>query len=323
MILENKTSNTTNDAKTIEPGDGRVFLSSKSLIALRYKAQNISLKLRKVKATQTGQYYSPFKGRGMEFDEVRLYQPGDDVRNMDWRVTARTGTPHTKLFREERERSVIVWTDLQRSMFFATRGVFKSVLAAKAAAYIAWSTLTHGDRLGYLLFNENQHLEQRPQRGKWAVLHFLQCLADATQATISTNQNDGSQTMGKDALQQALVRLRRVARPGSKIILISDFRGIDPGFASHLANLSRHNDMVLLFVYDQMEAHLPPSGLYRFNDGQRSVMVDTGSKKYCADYANRFSQHAAYLEKICTRYGVHFIPCETNCDLFEVINRGI
>ena len=136
-------------------GDGLVYVTPKSLIKLRHSAENLPLKVAKVKALQTGEYYSPFKGRGMEFDEVRLYQPGDDIRTIDWRVTARSGKAHTKLFREERERSVILCVDFRRTMYFGTRGAYKSVAAAKAAALFAWSAEHQGDRLGGLLFSEH------------------------------------------------------------------------------------------------------------------------------------------------------------------------
>ena len=130
-----------------DSGDGFVRVSTKSLIELRRQAEQVPLNAIKIMAPQSGAYLSPFKGRGMDFEESRMYQPGDDIRNMDWRVTARTGAPHTKVFRDERERSVLMWVDYRRPMFFATQGAFKSVLAARAAALLSWSAIQHGDRL--------------------------------------------------------------------------------------------------------------------------------------------------------------------------------
>ena len=165
------------DANAITDSNDLVSISSKTLIGLRHIARSIPLNAGKIRALQTGQYQSPFKGRGMEFDEARLYQAGDDVRSIDWRVTARTGKPHTKLYREERERAVILCVDYRAPMFFATRGAFKSVIAAKLAGILSWSASHNGDRLGGLIFSETTHQEIRPQRGKLAVLHYLQQLA--------------------------------------------------------------------------------------------------------------------------------------------------
>jgi uncharacterized protein (DUF58 family) len=146
------------DATPVD-GDNLVCVSPATLIALRGAGEGLSLKASRIAARQSGNYLSRFKGRGMEFDEARQYQPGDDVRTLDWRVTARTGKPHTKLFREERERAVLAWVDMRPTMFFATRGAFKSVIAARAAALIAWSTNQQGDRLGSLVFNADNHHE--------------------------------------------------------------------------------------------------------------------------------------------------------------------
>ncbi|HHJ81077.1 MAG TPA: DUF58 domain-containing protein, partial [Candidatus Tenderia electrophaga] len=163
------------DAATVD-GDNLVHVCPATLIALRAAGEGLTLKASRIAARQSGNYLSRFKGRGMEFDEARLYQPGDDVRTLDWRVTARTGKPHTKLFREERERAVLTWVDMRPTMFFATRGAFKSVIAARAAALIGWSANRLGDRLGGLVFTADTHHELRPKRGKSAVLQLLQQL---------------------------------------------------------------------------------------------------------------------------------------------------
>ncbi len=140
-----------------------VRVSTASLIRLIGPASTLSLKVRFIRAQQSGAYLSAFKGRGMEFEEARPYQPGDDIRNLDWRVTARTGKPHTKLFREERERPILLWVDYRNTMFFATKGVYKSVIAARAAALLAWSAHHHGDRVGGIIFSEQIHHELKPR----------------------------------------------------------------------------------------------------------------------------------------------------------------
>ena len=121
----------------------------------------------------------------MEYDESRLYQPGDDIRNIDWRVTARTGKPHTKLFREERERPVHVWVDLRAPMFFATRGKYKAVRAAELASLFAWTACQQGDRIGGIVFSDNSHHELKPQRGKSAVLRLIKFMVEAPGAFVA------------------------------------------------------------------------------------------------------------------------------------------
>ena len=328
-----------------DAGEGLVRISARSLISLRHTAESIPLEVGKVRAAQSGHYHSPFKGRGMEFDEARLYQPGDDVRSIDWRVTARTGKPHTKLYREERERAVMLCVDYRASMFFATRGSFKSVLAAKISSLFSWSASNNGDRLGGLIFSEALCQEIRPQRGKGAVLHFLQRLADhpawkdvetsaaasrhADQLTSnaevdSQNQNQSeNQSEANESIQQALVRLRRVTRPGSLLVLVSDFRGLDKQSQAHLGHLSRHNDIVLVFVYDKLESELPPSGYYRLGHNSERASIDTGVKKTRQQYHARFQDRLTKIENLCTRYRMSYITCATDDNVVEKLQLGL
>lgn len=300
-------------------GDGLVYVTPKSLIKLRHAAENLPLKVAKVKALQTGEYYSPFKGRGMEFDEVRLYQPGDDIRTIDWRVTARSGTAHTKLFREERERSVILCVDFRRSMYFGTRGAYKSVAAAKAAALFAWSAEHQGDRLGGLLFAERHHQELRPQRSTLAVMHLLQKLSQFSVRALGDDEAPAEDR----SLNDALSRLRRVTRPGSMLLLISDFRGMDEKSEAHLFQLAKHNDVILVYVYDPLEARLPPAGYYRISDTKTSKAIDTSDEKMREEYLHRHQEHMQHIYRISRRNHIHFLPLCTSDDLLATIQQGL
>lgn len=286
--------------------DGLVRVSSQSLIALRQQAESIPLKAIKILAPNSGAYLSPFKGRGMDFEESRMYQPGDDIRNIDWRVTARSGDTHTKVFREERERAVLMWVDLRRPMLFATQGAFKAVQAARAAALLAWSAIQQGDRLGGLIFSEQHHEELRPQRGDRAVLHFIKKLAH--HAAWQTSENIGAQN---DSVVQSLVRLRRVTRPGSLVILLSDFQNLDSQAESHLIQLSHHNDVLLLFFHDPLESQLPTGGLYPISDGQNIRLLNTGDAGVCRAHQKKFAQHREYLQTLSRRHGMFFMECAT------------
>ena len=281
-----------------------------TLIDLHRHARTLSLTSNRIRARMSGQYVSAFRGRGMEFDEARPYQPGDDIRSIDWRVTARTGRTHTKLFREERERPVLLWVDFRRSMFFGTRNYFKSVLAARIAGLLAWTTAQQGDRLGGLVFSDQVHHELRPQRGQSATLHFLQQLAEhpAWAQGVQQQPDPGSG-------MRALLRLRRVARPGSLIFLLSDFRDMRDDIQSHLAQLKRHNDVVMLFINDPLERELPPAGLYRVSDGKRELDINSRDKHHRQRYRQRFAQHRQTLQQQCQKLGVYFIDISTEDDM--------
>ena len=300
-----------------QQAEGITWISPQSLIQLRLLAAKLPLNSGKIHARQGGAYLSSFKGRGMEFDESRMYLPGDDIRSMDWKVTARTNQPHTKVFREERERPVLLWLDLNPSMFFATRGAFKSVVATKAASLLAWSTVSSNDRLGALIFSGEQHTEMRPKRGKAAALDFIRrsCAHPAWEHAPKPQQPRN--------MNLAASRLRKVVKPGSLIFLISDFREMDEQARSHIINLSRHNNLVLLHIYDPFEATLPTSGNYKVSDGINDVSLNTANKKLRSTYQSRFAEHQESLKKLCRQHRIHWIPVSTEDDVLESLQKGL
>ncbi|MDD5266337.1 MAG: DUF58 domain-containing protein [Methylococcales bacterium] len=285
-----------------------VSVSLKTLIDLAKLASSLNLHHTQLRSRQSGGYMSRFKGRGMEFDEARLYQPGDDIRSIDWRVTARTGKPHTKVFREERERPVFISVDNRLTMHFATRGVFKSVLAAKLAGLLAWTAEYHGDRIGGQLFSEHECRELKPQNGRHAVLRFLNALVKP--------QEPQSKAF---TLDQVLARLNQHARPGSLVYIISDFRGINDQAETHIANLSQHCEVVLIFVYDPLESSLPTKGRYRFTDDERDVVIDASDQQRLLSYQQRFDQRLQRLELIAKKQGLTFIQCSTSEDPLQCL----
>ncbi len=295
-----------------------VAVTTRELIDLRHAAQSLVLRAGRIRALQGQNYLSPFKGRGMEFDESRPYQPGDDIRSLDWRVTARTGKPHTKLFREERERPVILAVDYRPPMFFATRGVFKSVQAARAAALLAWRATQQGDRLGGFIFSGEAHWEARPRLGAAAALHLLEQLAQRGQAPRETRSG-----ANPDSFSQALARLRRVVRPGSLVALISDFRHLGEGGAAHLAQLARHNEVILLFIYDPLEQSLPQAGQFRVGNQQREFTLDTGNPAAREAYAQQFMQRRQQLEQLSLHYRMRLVPLSTREDPMNQLQKGL
>jgi len=295
-----------------------VRISVPDLVQLSRFATHLPLSFGKIMARQSGDYQSPFKGRGMEFDESRLYQAGDDIRNIDWRVTARTGKTHTKLFREERERPVFVWVDLRAAMFFATRGMYKSVIASRLASLLAWSAIQHGDRVGGVIFSDNSHYELKPQRGKAGVLRLINHL-------VRHPVWDNTDTVERDltAGLRSLIRLRRVARPGSLIFLMSDFRHLDEKMESQLMLLSRHTDVVMVFIYDQLEQVLPVAGLYRISNGQQEIILDTYNRARIESYHAHFEEHRQRLQGLAKTGRIHLIHCATEDDPLTALQDGL
>lgn len=240
------------------------------LIAQRALATRLSSNPRRYSGSLlAGQHRSRFRGRGMDYRESRHYQAGDDIRNMDWRITARAGHPHVKVFDEERERPVVVVTDFGPSMFFASRGAFKSVMAARLAALIGWSAITRGDRIGALLF-DGQHREIQPAGGRRGQMRLIRALVEAGDPAVGL-----AETLHPGELTRALARLRHVIRPGSFVWLLSDFASADAETEHHLSQLVVHNSVTAIEVLDPLELAPPPPGRYRISDGRRSGMLDT------------------------------------------------
>ncbi len=293
-----------------------IEVSVDDLIGLRFRAQRLELGIaRRARHSLTGAHGSRFRGRGMEFAESRIYQPGDDVRSIDWRVTARTGRPHTKLFQEERERPVILLVDLGASMFFGTRTAYKSVLAAETAALIAWAAMHGGDRIGALVAGRSHHLELEPVSGRRGVLRVLRALA----ALSRQESNDEEQQV---KLCDSLLRARHVARPGSLLVVISDFYGLDEEAAGHLSRMRQHNDMLACWIHDRLEIEPPPPGRYGISDGWQTATLDTVSRRARARYAASFG---ARFEALCATLGrlaIPLLPIATGDDVAEALRRG-
>jgi uncharacterized protein (DUF58 family) len=299
-------------ASVTEAAPDLVTVSLATLINLAKAAAGLKLQHTAIKSMQTGGYLSRFKGRGMEFDEVRLYQPGDDIRRIDWKVTARSGSPHTKIFREERERPVFIAVDNRPTMHFATRGVFKFVQAAKLAGLIAWAAEHQGDRVGGQLFSLHQCQELKPQNGKQAVLRLLNLLVSGTAVNSSVAATANSEPTL--TLDHVLARLIQHTRPGNRIYIISDFRGMNLKAEQHLIRLARHCEVVLIMVYDPLESRLPSKGRYRFTDGERDRVIDSGDRLRLLAYQQRFTAHQQYLEQIAKKIGLALLSCTTQAD---------
>ena len=257
------------------------------LIQLRQNALQLQLFTKqKVLTDRVGDYRSAVLGRGMDFDEVRMYQPGDDVRNIDWRVTARSGEVHTKVFREERERPVLFYVNLSDSMRFGTKVAFKSVIAARICSLLSWAAADNGDRVGGIVVSGEKHREVRPRLKQYGVLTLLQTIVEAASWPGEINEA---------ICRQHLLRLYKVAKPGSLIILLTDCYAWDQACWNVLAKISNRCQLYLCQVYDQLEASAPKPNQYLLSDGKSKLRLNTANKKTRENYAKSFMQRQELL----------------------------
>lgn len=246
----------------------------------------------------------------MEFDESRPYQPGDDPRSIDWRVMARTGRPFTKVFREERERPVLFVMDLRRSMHFATRGVFKAVLAARLAAILAWAAERGGDRVGGFVFSEASHRECEPRLGRRGVLALIHDICHAPVWGDPATLTGSADTAALNALRG----LRKVGRSGSLVFVFSDARDLSARTLAELTDLGRRNDIVFFHIVDPIDRDLPRAGRYRWTAGQHGAGSFVSSPTAAERHNERFVARVETLQQALAGLRSHYHAVETDAD---------
>jgi len=289
-----------------------IVVDAATLIGLRKTAKEMSLNTRlKSRSSIDGSSRSALRGRGMEFSEVRHYQPGDDIRNIDWRVTARTQETYTKLFQEEKERPVYLLVDQRQPMFFGSKLQFKSVLAAKAAAAIAWTAFANRDRLGAIIFGSHTQSDQRPKLGKPTLFRFLHELSEFNALLMQQYQNNNPAQQTQHRLSDMVGELQRVARPGSSIFVISDFHDFDDNTTKALSMLARHNDVSLLHVFDPFESELPDLGALSISSGVNKTQINTSSAQFRHNYVKSWLDTQTSLKNRSIRAGMHLNQLNT------------
>lgn len=296
-----------------------VNLALEELLYYQSKTAMLDLTPRKtIQSKLAGTYLAKTRGRGMEFDEARHYQPGDDIRAIDWRVTARTGKTHTKLYREEKERPIFVLTDLSASMHFGTRFVFKSVQAAHLSALIAWSARKRGDRIGGLIYNHSEHLEYKPMTRQKAVLSLLNGLLRLhPQKTALPTQNN---------FAEACARMRRMAHPGSLIFLLSDFSQFDEVSRQHLFQLSRHCELVAYPISDPFEHELPRVRVPQdvsITDGSRTRSLTLGEATTAQTYKERHQQQLEHIHTQLKQCRCQVLPISAGLPLEQQLGGRV
>lgn len=287
------------------------------LVRLRAPAARLKLSPPAAALAQlAGPLRSNFRGRGIEFEEVRKYAAGDDVRNIDWRVTARTGEVFTKQFREERERPVFIMVDQRPAMFFGSRNTLKSVQAVHVASLLAWATIEAGDRLGGLVLGQHEHHEVRPRRSRHAVMELLRLMH-----TFNHELGTSSTSVEQTPLSNALVSLRRVLRPGALLFVISDFADWDDECVRQLRLLSRHTEINAIRIGDPLERALPGIGRAAVSDGNQRRELETGDARLRQRYSEAAETIESSLRDCLSRSGVPMIRIDTVDSALGILMR--
>lgn len=307
------------DCATLSDG---VTISFAELLYYKSVTYNFLAPRRTLWAHLLGQHNSSQLGRGMIFSEVRQYQAGDDVRSIDWRVTARTGKTHTKLYSEERERPVILFVDLSQTMFFGSTLQLKAVQAVHMATLIAWLSAAQKDRIGAVVYLGDQLIELKPRAGIKGALLILQRLMTLHNEQLSRLQQQGLPT-AKLSSDEIFHTIRRLAPKGSDIVFLSDFLSIDPNAYELFAMLSRHNLVHCIQIYDWLEQGLTSykGGIYA-SDGKASRWFDFGSDKTTRSFADDFKQRAHQLEQACLSYRISYAQLSANRLLTEQLSES-
>jgi len=312
------------------PLDAGVYVDLEQLIALEQKGRKVSLLPRQpVHSLLSGRYASRMRGRGLNFEEIRDYRSGDDVRSIDWKVTARLQSPHVRVFNEERDRQGLLVVDQRLSMFFGTRRAMKSVTAAEIAAVVAWRILSVGDRVGGIVFNDRSIEEVRPQRSRRIVLQYLTKLAEQNQALGVGRGITRDATM----LNRAVDRIRRVAPHDATVVIFSDFDGADETTRHAIAALAAHNTVIAVLIHDPSQSELPAAGRMTVTDGELQIALDVAHGSTRQNILDMSKTRLRSVFEWTRDFGVPVLPLSTAEEpvnqlhhllglLPQVINRG-
>jgi uncharacterized protein (DUF58 family) len=302
--------------KAAESGDSQVYADLDELVRLRYKSSGFSFLPRQpVHSILSGQHSSRLRGRGLNFEELRHYLPGDDTRNIDWKVTARTREPYVRVYTEEKDRTVWLLVDQRMSMFFGSRWKMKSVVAAEAAAVAAWRVLSSGDRVGALIFDDSGFSIIPPHRSQERVVQILKKIIEKNHALTAGSDVEP----GPHMLNRALKRVAALARHDCLICLIGDGTGIDGDTRKHVTRLTEHNDVLSIFIHDPLEQEVPRAGRLVFSDGHKQIEFNTEEKALRDAYANDFQQRIDQMKATSRKHSIPLLPVHTAAPVLEQV----
>ena len=294
-----------------------VYADLDDLIKIQFKARDFSFQPgQPVNSILSGRYASRLRGRGLNFEELRRYHPGDDIRTMDWKVTARTRSPHVRVYTEEKDRAVLLLVDQRQHMFFGSRNRLKSVTAAELAALAAWRALAVGDRIGAIVFNDTEMVEIKPQRSRQKVMEILGHVVrqnHALSADSTINPNPGQ-------LNRVLEKARVLAPHDTLVVLISDGLGVDDETQRFTAWLAEHNDVLALLVHDP--SRIDPTGArLTVSDGTLQMDLDLTDPSVSKKMADDFRSEQENLTRSLRRLSAPLLMISNEEDVVAQVRR--
>lgn len=298
--------------------DDRIAASLSHLRGLEYRARGFSFLPRQpVHSILSGRHASRLRGRGLNFEELRHYRPGDDIRTMDWKVTNRTGKPHVRVYTEERERQVYLFVDQRVSMFFGSQRAMKSAVAAEIAALAAWRVLGVGDRVGGLIFDDQECYSFTPRRSRDGVITILKRLETANAALTAGCQANAEQ------FNRAFDALLRHVSHDALVIYIGDGFGWDEKSDEILKRLSLHNDMIAVNVFDPAERELPSLDELVVSDGEKQIVVSGTPQQLQRRFEESYLNHVKKMREALQRFGLPLIEVDTVDDPLQQLLRAL
>jgi uncharacterized protein (DUF58 family) len=285
-----------------------VYADLTELLKMEFKARGFSFLPRQpLHSVLAGRHASRLRGRGLNFEEIRRYLPGDDIRNMDWRVTARLQKPHVRVYTEERDRPCLLVVDQRLGMFFGTRRCMKSIVAAEAAAIAAWRAFHSGDRVGAIIFDDSDIIQITPHRSRQRIIQILQAIVVKNHALgVGTGRS-----ANPGMLNTALTRALQMAKHDSLVCLIAGGGGADEQTVRLSTQLAAHNDVIVSFVYDPMEAELPPGSRLIFAQDDLQLEADGSNRRLQTEFSREFQQRLEWMRHITRQRQTPLIPLST------------
>ncbi|QLE00192.1 DUF58 domain-containing protein [Galbibacter sp. BG1] len=284
-----------------------VFTSLGELLKKEHLAQHFSLLARKQKVNSilAGKHASKLRGRGLDFEEVRNYVKGDDIRNIDWKVTARTQKTHTRVYTEEKEKPVLIVVDQSYSMFFGSVNKTKATVAAELAAIAAFRVFKEGDRLGGVIFSDEDFDVVAPKRSRKSILNLLEKIVDRNHKL-----KDAKPQAKEETLKKIVQRVFNIVTHDYLVVIISDFVRYDAGIVRAIAGISRHNDIILAKVYDPMERQIPQTKFVAGNI-EKQITVDGTNNKIEQEFKKGFDKKLYDFQETMKKYRIPVFTINT------------
>lgn len=285
-----------------------VYADLIELLKMEFKARGFSFLPRQpVHSVLAGRHASRLRGRGLNFEEIRRYLPGDDIRNMDWRVTARVQKPHVRVYTEERDRPCLLVVDQRSGMFFGTRRCMKSVVAAEASALAAWRAFHSGDRVGAIVFDDSDIVQITPHRSRQRIIQILQAIIVKNHALGVSADRSSNPGMLNTAMTQAL----RLAKHDCLVCLIAGGGGANEQTVRLSTQLAAHNDVIAVFVYDPMEAELPSDDHLIFAQNDLQLEANGTNRRLQTEFRREFQERLEWMRHITRQRQTPLIPLST------------